>query len=751
MGTLDEGSRPPCAGIAYTYNPVMTGTADLTSPATATLSELPGDYADRVYAGVLGKIIGVYLGRPVEGWTYEAIQDRIGDIDDYIHDRLGVPLVVTDDDITGTFTFVRAMADHGHDPAISSRQIGESWLDYLIEGRTILWWGGLGNSTEHTAYLRLKEGIPAPASGSIGLNGQVVAEQIGAQIFIDGWAMLHPGDPEAAADLARHAAEVSHDGVAVHAAQVLAAMEAQAFVDDDLDRLFDTGVAQIPSDSIIRRVIDDIRDWRVGEPDWRVTRGRIVERYGYDRYGGNVHVVPNHALMALSLAYGDGDFGRTLAIVTTAGWDTDCNAGNIGCLMGIRGGIDGIDRVADGRDWRGPVADRLYLPTAEGGRSISDAVREGDAIVAMARTMRGLASAHPKGGARFHFERAGSVQGFRPDPDGAMIDVSNVPGHSSTGTRSLAIHVPDLKRDRPGRVATPTFAPPSTRELRTYDLLASPTLYPGQTVTARVVADRHDAAPIGVGLTVRHAAGNGTARLVRGPVTTIGPGDDAVLEWEVPDVGGQPIVDVGLELTAGGGSPADPVRAATVFLDHLAWRGAPNARLGRPADGGESWRRAWVDAVDHVETRSPEPYRIMQDRGTGLLMQGTEEWHELTVEADVRIHMARHGGIAVHVRGLTRWVGFLLDMSGRATLVRSQFEREVLAEATLGIDVTAPHRLRLDASTDRIRASIDGAIVFDVRDPRFAVEGGAIALVCEEGRVESNDVIVRPPDMADLA
>jgi hypothetical protein len=37
--------------------------------------------------------------------------------------------------------------------------------------------------------------------------------------------------------------------------------------------------------------------------------------------------------------------------------------------------------------------------------------------------------------------------------------------------------------------------------------------------------------------------------------------------------------------------------------------------------------------------------------------------------------------------------------------------------------------------------------VFDVRDPRFAVEGGAVALVCEEGRVESSDVIVRPPDM----
>ena len=39
---------------------------------------LPPDYTERVYAGVLGKIIGVYLGRPFEGWTYEDITARAG-------------------------------------------------------------------------------------------------------------------------------------------------------------------------------------------------------------------------------------------------------------------------------------------------------------------------------------------------------------------------------------------------------------------------------------------------------------------------------------------------------------------------------------------------------------------------------------------------------------------------------------------------------------------------------------------------
>src|SRR3954447_26585428 len=248
---------------------------------------LPADYAERVYAGVLGKLIGVYLGRPFEGWTYEKIMAELGEVNYYVHERLGVPLIVTDDDISGTFTFLRALPDYGNQRDLTPAQIGQSWLNYIIERRTILWWGGLGNSTEHTAFLRLKSGIPAPHSGSIELNGKVVAEQIGSQIFIDGWAMVAPGAPERAADLARRAASVSHDGEAIYGAQVLAAMEALAFVESNLDLLLDAAVALIPRDSIIYRLIADIREWHRRDTDWRTTRARIAAQYGYDRYGGN--------------------------------------------------------------------------------------------------------------------------------------------------------------------------------------------------------------------------------------------------------------------------------------------------------------------------------------------------------------------------------------------------------------------------------------------------------------------------------
>src|SRR4029453_2386958 len=291
---------------------------------------LPPDYTERVYAGVLGKLIGVYLGRPFEGWTYDKIMAELGEVNYYLHEKRNVPLIVTDDDISRTFTFLRALPDYGNTRALTAAQIGQTWLNYIIERRTILWWGGLGNSTEHTAYLRLKQGIAAPRSGSIALNGKVVAEQIGSQIFIDGWAMVAPGDPELAADLARRAASVSHDGEAIYGAQMLAAREAQAFVERNLDELLDIAVSFIPHDSLIFALIDDIRNWHAADKDWRKTRQQIAAKYGYDKYGGNCHMVPNHALIIHALLHGEDDFQKSLMIVNTCGWDTDCNSGNVG-------------------------------------------------------------------------------------------------------------------------------------------------------------------------------------------------------------------------------------------------------------------------------------------------------------------------------------------------------------------------------------------------------------------------------------
>ena len=85
----------------------------------------------------LGKIIGVYLGRPFEQWSHERIMEELGEINYYVNEQLNVPLVVTDGDITGTFTFLRALRENNFDPNISAKQIGQTWLNNLIENKTV--------------------------------------------------------------------------------------------------------------------------------------------------------------------------------------------------------------------------------------------------------------------------------------------------------------------------------------------------------------------------------------------------------------------------------------------------------------------------------------------------------------------------------------------------------------------------------------------------------------------------------------
>jgi hypothetical protein len=104
------------------------------------MTALPSDYPERAYAAALGKLIGVYLGRPLEGWTHQPIMGELSPIESHVHERLNCPLVVTDDDIAGTFTFIRALEDHRVRPDITSREIGETWLNYIVERRAILWW-----------------------------------------------------------------------------------------------------------------------------------------------------------------------------------------------------------------------------------------------------------------------------------------------------------------------------------------------------------------------------------------------------------------------------------------------------------------------------------------------------------------------------------------------------------------------------------------------------------------------------------
>ncbi|WOO78148.1 uncharacterized protein LOC62_01G001698 [Vanrija pseudolonga] len=699
---------------------------------------LPADYLERVYAGVLGKLIGVYLGRPFENWTHQRILAELGHIKYYVNDKLNLPIVVPDDDVAGTFAFVRALEEHGVSPDLSSEAIGKTWLNQVVEGKSIFWWGGRGISTEHTAYLNLKDGIAGPHSGSIATNGTTVAEQIGAQIFIDAWALVAPGKPALAAQLADAAGKVSHDGESVYAAKLWAAMEAEAFVSNDIDHLLDTGLSFIPSDSTIARVIAQVRAWvkEDGDDGWLVTRQRIEDTFGYDKFGGMCHVVPNHAIMVLSILTAKNDFSRSMEIINTCGWDTDCNAGNVACLMAIVVGLEGLEKDAD---WRGPIADRALISIADNGYAVNNAARITLDIANLGRQLAGKARLPvPKNGAQYHFSLPGSVQGFRlhgQDQAGKIYQ-----GQSEFGP-ALAIQA-----DGRTELTTTTAMPKEITTFRSgYQFTNSPLVYTGQTLRATLRADSTLAQPAEVKFRIYAYNDDDEIYPIDSDASvTLTPGaGEQVLEWKVPAIeGSQPIVEAGVVVTGTG----------KVWLDSFGWVGQPDFTLVRPKSkefpprAATMWDLAWIASVDVFRGYAGKTVFIAQNHGQGLLSYGTREWTDYRVTVpDLTLKLGSPAGVAVRVQGLRRFYALVLEEAeGKkvASLVKQYDEkRTVLASTPFEWAVDTPYEVVLEAKGSSIKGSI-GGVSLSVSDDSF--DGGALGFVVTSGAVAAGSVRVQP-------
>ncbi len=356
------------------------------------------DYLQRVYASWLGKIIGIRLGAPIESWTFDEIQRKYPDIKGYLTDY---DIFAADDDSNGPLFFVRAL-EKGNN--ISAKDIGDSFLNYLQEYTGFFWWGGIGVSTEHTAYENLKKGICAPQSGSKEQNGIVMAEQIGGQIFSDCWGYVSGYDPLLAKDLAVKAASVTHDKNGLQGAIFVAVAITLAMQSEDIMYVLNETLRYLDHRMKYYRVVKDIMDFHQNNPnDWLDCFRYIQKNYGYDKFAGSCHIIPNSAIMVLSMCYGENDFSRTLCILNQCGWDTDCTCGNVGSIMGALLGIDGIDPY-----WIKPINDVVNASSCIGSENIDTVSRSAQMFARYAMQLKGYDKPDYR-----HFLLPYATEGFR--------------------------------------------------------------------------------------------------------------------------------------------------------------------------------------------------------------------------------------------------------------------------------------------------------------------------------------------------
>lgn len=693
------------------------------------------DYSELTYAGVLGKLIGVYLGRPVEGWAYEKIRCELDEINYYIHQECGVPLIVADDDISGTFGFFKALKDYDyHD--LTPEKFGDTWLNYIIEDKTVLWWGGLGRSTEHTAFLRLKNGVKAPLSGSIEMNGTALAEQIGAQIFIDAIAMACPNDPDRAVELIKASASVSHDGMAVEAACFLGAMEAMAFEEKDINQLIDKGLKYV-NHPFLKKAIQETREVCEKEKDWRKVREFLDGKYGYKQFPGTCHIIPNHLMVLVSFILGEDDFQKSIMIASSAGWDTDCNAGNVGCLNGIRLGLEGI---SSGPDFRDPVRDLMYVVSADGGSVVTDAVKETHKIIEASKRLKG--ENYFREDKAYTFDFKGSTQGFNLCPysknNAAYSKVYNT--NDISDENGLSIDCSGVAKGSSVHVSTPVFLEFDKLAVN-FSTTASPTLYPSQTVTS--ILQHLSSEEVMVKQYILYYDIYNEIQRLESELISLQQGENK-LEWVIPDTEGMAIFRLGYEILA------EKKFDGRIVIKEIDWNEAPahfyqkGMLMTSIWNTNPFWLSSWSSSAKHFAADFKYTYCISHHELNGVVTIGTQDWKDYSVESGLELSLHQSAGLVVRSNGHHRYYAAKFTAGNQIVLVCKKDQKEtVLAAVPFEYEQDKLYRMKLSAIGNVFTVSVNGQNLIEVRDENETYSYGAAGFIIDEGTMVADGFAVK--------
>ena len=212
-------------------------------------------------------------------------------------------------------------------------------------------------------------------------------------------------------------------------------------------------------------------------------------------------------------------------------------------------------------------------------------------------------------------------------------------------------------------------------------------------------------------------------------------------EWIIPNTHSQPIAEIGFECKA---------ETGTINLDYLTWDGEPNVIFTRPMGSNKRWepplvwRQAWIDGMDLWEMWWPEPYRLVQNEGRGLIMQGTREWKDYQVEADITPWLMDAGGIAVRVQGQKRFYALQLVKGNKVRLIKALDGDTILAEKDFEWEIHKTYSLKMRVSGNQIKAWVDGKHLFDFFDEGTPLSGGGVAYVLDLGHISSQSMTVKP-------
>lgn len=695
------------------------------------MSRIPADYIERCYAGWLAKLIGIRYGAPIEGWSYEKILEVYGELNGYI---VTYDMFAADDDSNGPMIFIRALNDANCTRSITPQQIADCWLNYAPYEHGFYWWGGYGKSTEHTAYLNLLSGIPAPRSGSVEQNGSAIAEQIGGQIFIDTWGLAFPNQPELAAEFAGKAASVSHGGNGVYGGQYVAAAISLAFTAKSVKDIVLGALEYIPRDCEYARAVRDVvRFYEQHDgKNWREAFIYIKENWGYDRYPGNCHIIPNAAVMILSLIYGDGDFDRTLSICNMCGWDTDCNVGNVATIMGVFCGLDKIDA----RKWRAPINDVFVLSCVLGCLNLMDAPwcvayladlayrMAGEPMPARWRDYMNPSVQY------YHFKLPGSTHGFRVIPERADAPETLC---ENSGNGSLKAAMLNMRPMQSFRVCKRTYLYPSDFHDSRCDPAFSPILYPGQRISARVRQAESCALELYAAL---YAHDRNRDEIIKGRSLRLVPGEAMSFEMDIPSNPHMLIDEMGVRVIAGGDAGFGPVDNGLVYIDEVRIEGKPRYDIDFHYERMEAYTNLHREVSQFTYLKGNwviENGRLTGNSNDyGECYTGDIRWKDYSLEASMTCACEGEVALNVRVQGAIR--SYAIAMSnGKLMIRKNENGYRTLAQCDHETQIGKAYRYKIDVRENFIAVWEDGKLLLQATDENNPYLNGCVGCSVRHG------------------
>nr|MBC8453448.1 ADP-ribosylglycohydrolase family protein [PVC group bacterium] len=285
-------------------------------------------FRDKISGCWLGKGIGGTLGMPYEGYPHPLALSA---------EDLS-PIQVPNDDLELQLLWIFLLEKHGS--TLRADTFISAWNDHFD-----------CNPDEYgIARWNIQRGLKPPLTG---LHNNWFTDGMGAAIRSEIWACLFPGQPDLASAFAHEDAIVDHHNNGVFAEMFLAAAESSAFFCDDPIEAIETGLNYIPEDSKVSQSVRyALQLYAKGVP-LKNTRPLIMERFGSHNF---TDVNMNLAFITLGLAYGSGDFEKTVLTAVNYGMDTDCTGATTAAFMGILMGDKGIPAL-----WKEAAGNELIV------------------------------------------------------------------------------------------------------------------------------------------------------------------------------------------------------------------------------------------------------------------------------------------------------------------------------------------------------------------------------------------------------